>query len=52
VEGIEAIERPGQRIPTVKLEGIVRLWLDIYAHHLKPRAVVAHRRPARPAKQI
>src|SRR5689334_24355656 len=52
VDRVETVQRISHRVGLMKLERVMRLWLDIDTHHFKPCAVVAHRCAARTAEKI
>ena len=52
MDRVEIAQRVLQRIALVELEGVVRLRLDVHAHHVEARPVVAHRRSAGAAEQV
>jgi hypothetical protein len=52
VDRVVALERELQRVGLVELERVVRLWLDIHAHHLETSPVVAHGSAAGAAEEI
>jgi hypothetical protein len=52
MNGVKAIQRMGQGIILMELEGVRRLELDIYADHLEARTVVSHAGTTSPTEQI
>jgi hypothetical protein len=52
VDGVVAVERPGQGVALVEFEGVAGLRVDVDADHVEPGPVVAHGRAAGAAEQV
>jgi hypothetical protein len=52
VDGVEVVERVGEGVGLVELEGVVRLGFDVDADHLEASEVIAVRSAARLAEQV
>lgn len=52
MDGIETVKREGEGIGLVKLKRVIRLWVEVDAHHLKAGEVIAHGGAASLAAQV